>query len=346
LAGAMGFAQDYPPNGPGPYPQNPPYPENGPYAQNTPGPYPQNPYPQNGAPAGQPPYRQSGNPDAPGPGRGMARISLLNGNVSVRRGDSGEATAAVLNAPVGSGDTVLTSSAARVELQFDSADVARIAANSEVHMGDLQYHHNQIQVALGLVTFTVIRNSQAQSEIDTPDVAVHPKGQGAFRILVREDGSTEITVRAGEADIASAVGSQVLKSGQTMMVRGSQQDPEFQIVNAIQEDDWDRWNVERDHQLTRSISTRYVNPDVYGAEDLDQNGRWVNDGSYGQVWTPSGVGPDWAPYQAGRWVWEDYYGWTWVSSDPWGWAPYHYGRWYRASFGWAWWPGPVVGPCY
>ena len=281
----------------------------------------------------------------PGPGRGVARISLLNGDVSVRRGDSGDVTAAAINAPLMSGDALLTSSAGRAELQFDASNLARVAANSEVHMGDLEYRRNQVQVALGLLTYTVLRDTQSQNEIDTPLVAVRPKGRGAYRILVREDGSSEITVRAGDADIATAEGSQVLHAGQTMMVRGTKEDPEFQITQAIQEDEWDRWNVERDHQLLRATSTRYVNPDVNGAEDLDPYGRWVNDGSYGMVWTPT-VGPDWAPYREGRWIWGDDYGWTWVSYDPWGWAPYHYGRWYHASFGWAWWPGPFRGPCY
>ncbi len=258
----------------------------------------------------------------------------------MRRGDSGEVTAAVVNAPLTTGDAILTAAKARAEVQFDASNVARIAANSDVRMGDLTYQRHQIQIAIGLVTFTVLRNSGSQSEIDTPNVAVHSKGQGAYRILVREDGTSEITVRAGEADVASAKGSEVLRAGQTMLVRGPQDDPEFQINNAIAEDDWDRWNVERDHHLMESGSSRYVSPDVYGAEDLDNSGRWTNDGAYGTVWAPN-VAPDWAPYTMGRWVWVDYYGWTWVSSDPWGWAPYHYGRWYRASFGWAWWPGPI-----
>ena len=105
-------------------------------------------------------------------------------------------------------------------------------------------------------------------------------------------------------------------------------------------DAFDRWNDDRDRYLQRSQSYQHVSPDIGGAEDLDQNGQWVNDPNYGSVWQPT-VGPDWAPYQNGRWVWEDYYGWTWVSADPWGWAPYHYGRWFWGAGGWAWYPGPV-----
>jgi hypothetical protein len=124
-----------------------------------------------------------------------------------------------------------------------------------------------------------------------------------------------------------------------MMMRGTVAEPEFQVVAATGEDDWDRWNVDRDRVLMRSVSGRYVSPDVYGTEDLDANGRWVRDPSYGSVWTPT-VPPGWAPYRAGRWVWVDYYGWTWVSSDPWGWAPYHYGSWFMSpGIGWCWYPG-------
>ena len=36
--------------------------------------------------------------------RGVARISLMNGDVSVRRGDSGEWVAGVVNAPLLTGD--------------------------------------------------------------------------------------------------------------------------------------------------------------------------------------------------------------------------------------------------
>ena len=125
-----------------------------------------------------------------------------------------------------------------------------------------------------------------------------------------------------------------------MDARGPAADAEFQVVQGIPFDPFDRWNDERDRYIENSQSARHMSPDISGGEDLDQNGQWVNDPNYGSVWQPT-VGPDWAPYQNGRWVWEDYYGWTWVSADPWGWAPYHYGRWFWGAGGWAWYPGPI-----
>jgi hypothetical protein len=297
-----------------------------------PGPPGPNDQPQQQEPDGQ--YEQ---------GRGVARISILNGEVSVRRGDSGDVVAAAINGPLMANDSILTSSSSRVEIQLDWANLLRVGPNSEVRFAGLDVRGYQIQVAAGTVMFRVLRPSQAQAEIDTPSVAVHPLGQGTYRVSLHEDGTSEITVRTGEAEIFSPHGSERLGAGRTMYARGPASDPEFQEVAAIAPDSWDQWNNERDQYLLRSRSYDHVSRTVPGAEDLDQNGRWTNDPNYGSVWQPT-VPPGWAPYQNGQWVWEDYYGWTWVSYDPWGWAPYHYGRWFvGAGGGWSWYPGPVLG---
>ena len=280
------------------------------------------------------------------PGRAVARISILNGDVSVRRGDSGDVSAATVNGPLMADDRLLTSSNARAEVQLDSANMIRVGPNSEVRFVGMDLKSFQVQVAAGTVTFRTLRASQAQVEVDTPSVAVRPTRPGAYRVTVREDGSSEISVRSGEAEVDGQRGGERLQAGRTMNARGPAADPEFQVVPGLPLDNFDRWNDERDRYIQSSQSYQHVSPDIGGAEDLDQNGQWVNDPNYGSVWQPTNVGPDWAPYQNGRWVWEDYYGWTWVSADPWGWAPYHYGRWFMGVGGWSWYPGPVFGHPY
>jgi FecR protein len=276
------------------------------------------------------------------PGHAVARISVLMGDVSVRRGDSGDVVAAALNGPVMADDRVLTGASGRAEVELDSANTIRIGPNSEVRFTGMDVKSFQAQVGTGTVMFRTLRASQVQVEVDTPSVAVRPMRPGAYRVTVHEDGTSEITVRSGEAEIDSQRGGEHLEMGQTMDARGPAADAEFQVVQPVALDAFDRWNDERDRFILGSQSYQHVSPAISGAEDLDQNGQWVQDPNYGQVWQPSGVGPDWAPYQNGRWVWEDYYGWTWVSADPWGWAPYHYGRWFWGPGGWAWYPGPVL----
>ena len=278
--------------------------------------------------------------------RAVARISVINGDVSVRRGDSGEIVAAALNAPVLVQDGVITNQGSRAEVQFDSSNMIRMGPMAEIRLSELEYNRYQIQIARGTVTFRVLRDQTSEVELSTPTVSVRPVTRGSYRVTVRDDGTTEITVRSGDVDIYTPRGSERLSAGRMMLARGTPADPEVQVVGALQLDEWDQWNERRDRDLERSQSTQYVSKDIYGVEDLDNNGRWVADAEYGNVWSPYATA-GWAPYRNGRWVWEDYYGWTWVSYDSWGWAPYHYGSWfYRASFGWCWYPGERHGRHY
>ena len=77
-----------------------------------------------------------------------------------------------------------------------------------------------------------------------------------------------------------------------------------------------------------------------GYEDLDANGSWRVDATYGSVWTPTRVASGWTPYRDGHWSWVDPWGWTWVDDAPWGYAVSHYGRWANINNTWAWVPGP------
>ena len=281
----------------------------------------------------------------PGAGRGVARISLINGDVSVRRGDSGDWVAAAPNAPLVVDDRIATGSGSRAEVQFDSANLVRLAQDSEVRFTELSNRRYLMQVPHGTVSFSVLRNSDAYVEVSTPAVSVRPQVRGEYRVSVREDGSVEVTARSGEVEVYTPRGVERVRAGTTMEVRGTESDPEFQIVAAIPRDEWDQWNEQRDQNLERSQSYRYVSRDVYGVEDLDSYGSWVDVPGYGYCWRPVVVA-GWAPYRMGRWSWIDYYGWSWVSYDPWGWAPYHYGRWFYGQGGWCWWPGGIGGRHY
>lgn len=296
----------------------------------------QPPYPQN--PQG-PPQQQAQDDPPDAAEHGVARLSLVNGSVSVTR-DSGESIGSTVNAPLEAGDRVSTFENSRAEIQFDSSNMVRLGANSSVRIGDLQYHRYLVQIHQGTTLFRVFRDGDAQIQISTPSASVVPLRQGIYRVTVRPDGSSEITVREGEADLLSASGTERLPAGQTMLSRGSAGNAEFMNTAAIPMDDWDRWNDDRDRSFERAPdASRYAAPDIDGTQELASYGRWVWDPSYGYVWVPNNEPSDWAPYQNGRWDDLDYYGWSWTSYDPWGWAPYHYGNWYRSSFGWAWYPG-------
>jgi hypothetical protein len=311
---------------------------------------PQPPPPGQMPQPGQPPQLgqepQPGGPSGEGPAKvdqGVGRISMIHGAVSTQRGDSGTWAAAVLNQPVVNGDKVSTGPDGRGEVQLDYANILRLGSSSQANIANFTHKYIQIQVAQGLANYSVFGESEAEPEIDTPNVAVHPAHQdGVFRIEVRPDGDSVIIVRKGEAQISTPQGIGEVKQGEMATVRGSGADARYKIGPAPERDDWDRWNTDRDRMIHEAAAWHHTNKYYVGSEDLDANGSWEDAPDYGQVWVPNEPS-GWAPYRDGNWVWEPYYGWTWVGYEPWGWAPYHYGRWMWYGGAWAWWPGPVWG---
>ncbi len=292
----------------------------------------------------QPTEAQPGGPSGEAPAKtdqGVARVSLIHGDVSTQRGDSGDWSAAVLNQPVMTGDKVSTGDSARTELQLDFANILRLGPNSKANVANLTQKDIQIQLGEGIANYTVSKDSDAEPEIDTPNVSVHPAHHdGVFRIEVHPDGDTIVIVRQGEAQISTPQGSTEIRSGEMATIRGNADSAQYKISSAPDRDAWDQWNSDRDHVIQNASSWSHTNRRYTGSQDLDAYGNWQNVPDYGDVWVPNE--PDgWVPYRDGTWTYQPYYGWTWVGYEPWGWAPYHYGRWFPYGNSWAWWPGPV-----
>jgi len=294
----------------------------------------------------QPTDAQPGGPSGEAPAttdQGVGRISLIHGAVSTQRGDSGDWSAATLNQPVMTADKVSTGDDGRTEVQLDYANTLRLSRNTKANLANLTHKNIQVQLSEGLVTYSVSKDSEAEPEIDTPNVSVHPSHHdGVFRIEVQPDGDTTVIVRKGEAQIATPQGSTEVRSGEMATIRGNSESAQYKISQAPDHDDWDRWNSDRDHIIRDANSWHHTNHYYTGAHDLDAYGQWRHVDDYGDVWYPN-ESEDWVPYRNGNWVYEPYYGWTWVGYEPWGWAPYHYGRWLWSGGAWGWWPGPSYG---
>jgi hypothetical protein len=276
---------------------------------------------------------------------------VAQGDVSTLRRDSEEWVATTANAPVVPGDTIATGPGSRTEIQLDYANVLRLGEGTEARVAELTRTRIQIQAASGLVDFAVLKGTEADVEIDTPNLAIHPLGEGVYRLQVNSPESTQLTVLNGRAEVTTPQGGTNVGGGQVIYVKGAE-DPEYQIAQWNYKDDWDRWNDARDHTIADAQAWQYTNRYYTGSEDLDRYGEWVQVPGYGWCWTPY-VDAEWVPYRNGRWVSDPYYQWTWVGYEPWGWAPYHYGRWFFYDGHWCWWPAvgfdgprPIWGPGY
>src|SRR5262249_23762080 len=131
----------------------------------------------------------------------VARVSLVHGDVSMQRGDSGDWVAATLNTPLVRGDQLATSEKSRTEIQLDYANILRLAAHSQVKIADLTRTRIQIQVSEGYANYSVFKGNEADVEIDTPNVAVKPLRPGRYRVQVNSDFETAVILLHPETQI-------------------------------------------------------------------------------------------------------------------------------------------------
>ncbi len=246
-----------------------------------------------------------------------------------------------MNRPFTTGDRMWVDADARAEIQDGSAMI-RLRANTSVAVLNLDDSITQLQLTQGALNVRVHHLAPGQMfEVDTPNLAFTMRHSGDFRIAVDPDGNlTEVTVRKGQGEITGEGADYLVDAQQSYRFSGSDLRL-YEFFNAPRLDEFDQWALQRDRAFDASESARFVSPDVIGYQDLDANGNWRFDETYGNVWVPYRVDADWAPYRDGHWSWIDPWGWTWVDSAPWGFAVSHYGRWAHIGRNWCWVPGPM-----
>jgi hypothetical protein len=273
-------------------------------------------------------------------GPGVARVSVVEGSAIVQRGDSRTQTKAVRNAPMLPGDYISTGSASRAELQFDGFTAVRLGGNVQARITSNDPDNRKMQLADGTVEIGMVRDGQLL-QIDTPSVTVRARRAGDYRISIGSDGSSWITARRGDVDVATPAQAYTLETGKTLVARGTASQPAIGFVSEVALDSFDDFNVQRDRTMVAALNASpNLNPAIAGFDNLAAYGQWRSVAGYGQSWVPNEPA-GWVPYRNGSWTWEDGYGWTWIGAEQWGWTPYHYGNWFYCdcgSSGWAWLP--------
>ncbi len=277
----------------------------------------------------------------------VARLALIHGAVSFVPAGENDWVEAQMNRPLVTGDKLWTDNAARAELQLGDATI-RADQQTSVNFLDLDDQNAQVEMTQGTINLRVRRLYDGQSyEVDTPTLAFVINRVGEYRVDIAPGGNgTMVTVFHGSGDAYGESGARFrVEEGQSVRFNDAQLH-DYASNNVPNPDDFDRFCFARDASWDSSPSRQYVSEEVIGYDDLDANGSWSDEPDYGNVWYPSEVAEDWAPYSYGSWGWVGGYGWTWVDSAPWGFAPFHYGRWAYIHNRWGWCPGPIHGRPY
>src|SRR6267378_6038015 len=189
-------------------------------------------------PAQYPPERPGQPQQAPNDS-GAARISFIHGDLATQHSNSSEWVAATLNTPVVNGDHLSTGKRSRVEIQLDHANILRMSDESTANVVNLSRTQIQLQIGQGLMNYDVLKDSEANVEIDTPNVAIRPQmNEGSYRISVNSNGETIVDVRKGSAEISTAQGSPRVDRDQRITIQGNADNAQYNVSEAFRKDDW------------------------------------------------------------------------------------------------------------
>lgn len=267
---------------------------------------------------------------------GLARISLVEGNVQLRGSDAPDWLPVAVNTPLDEGDSIWCPPGSRAEIQLRNGTCIRLDENSSLDLLAIEDDFAQLHLGLGHLYARTTNGREQSLQIDTADTTVKIYSRARLRVDLTEEGDTDVSIIRGAAYVEGNGSRTRLHAGEMLTADNGR----AEISPLAPPDAWERWNLERDRVVYARVGDRRYLPEQLAIyeDDLEGSGQWLQAPGYGYVWRPTVIVSDWAPYQVGRWVWRggDY---VWISAESWGWAPYHYGRWVVIpSRGWCWVP--------
>jgi hypothetical protein len=273
----------------------------------------------------------------------VGRVSDIEGAVSFLPPGNQDWVEVLRNFPITSGEAFWTGDGGRAELQLGGVQ-ARLDYETELDVVALDYGQTRLSVPQGSVNIRLWRVPDGGVTIATPAGDVRLDQPGAYRLDVGapdENGAyppVEVTsLEGGPAEAPGVYGFVDVPPGAAAVIYAGY-DPDLQDAQEAAIDDWAR---DREAQLRYARYDWQAETET-GYQDLATYGRFESNPDYGQVWFPSDVPSDWAPYHYGQWSYVEPWGWTWVDDQPWGFAPFHYGRWIQIDGRWGWVRGQAV----
>jgi hypothetical protein len=279
----------------------------------------------------------------------VGRLSYMEGTVSFHTADQGQWSPATLNYPVVAGESFWTEPQSRAEIQVGSAEI-RIDETAALDIVALDDRSTRLQLDQGVVNVHLRAAPRSPMQVMTPYGEVDIMAAGSYHIDAgHPEGDApppriEVTTLEGQAEMVGPRSRVQILAGESAFVGGNPVSFTLAEGNSTPFDDW---ALQRERREEAFAAAQYVSPEATGYQDLDDYGRWSGDPTYGNVWYPTAVAADWAPYRYGHWAWVPPWGWTWIDDAPWGFAPFHYGRWVEIEGRWGWCPGErLVRPVY
>jgi FecR protein len=294
-----------------------------------------------------------------------ARLTYLQGTVTINQADNTASEPAQLNLPLLAGVRLSTGEDGQAEVEFEDGSVVRLTPNSILSLDnltvesggvfttDLSLLHGLAYLELRATAqyrYTLNAGGDILSPVENATVRVNfDQSPAIFAVL---DGTVHIERQGGPDNDSANAGYQAdVRAGESLRVDSADPNRYF-LTQVIAGESWDRWNEDLDKAAaaeaanSTEVRNNYAGAQGYGWSDLDANGSWYDVPGQGPVWQPqaAAVGSGFDPYGNGAWVSYPGTGYVWASGYSWGWTPYRCGNWsYFTDFGWGWAPGSGCG---
>lgn len=279
-------------------------------------------------------------------------VAALDGTATLTSAGQGPGETAELNQPLLAGDAVRVARGARVEIALADRNLLRVGGDSAVYLsriafsGDRGDRTTRLELEQGEVVLVVSDEAlgDALPELRAGSVEVVIHEPGTYRVRRDASGWTEVVVREGFAEVATADGSVIVRSGEAAIASTGRR--RVDQIAAGARSPLELWGEQLLEQAAQARNaTLYVEPELaYRAAPMAGHGTWLTIDAVA-YWQPR-VEVGWRPYTHGRWAWTPS-GLTWVSYERWGWVPYHYGTWSEiGGYGWVWRPGRRYSPAW
>jgi hypothetical protein len=288
-----------------------------------------------------------------------ARLSFLQGDVTVDHLDNTAGDPAQINMPLAEGARLSTGEDGQAEVEFEDGSVVRLTPNSSLGLSVLnidpaENFHTQMTLLHGLIYAELRASSKYFYVVDAGGALISPVANTTIRINLDQPPATvsvfDGTVQVEHASTPQADGyKKDVRAGESLTGDPSDSS-QYSVSQNVEQDSWDEWNRARhqaaaDEALNRTtVRDRFAGDQGYGWSDLDANGSWYDVPGQGQVWQPMvAQDVDFDPYGYGSWVAYPGAGYVWASGYVWGWTPFRCGCWsYWNGFGWGWSPAGTV----
>jgi len=193
--------------------------------------------------------------------RSFARLSYITGNTFIQNISDLAYEEGIINRPVIEGDRVGTTDG-RAEIFMRDGTYLRLDNNTKIDFLNIPKQGNnitEVRLWTGNIYFSVGKLEEEKNiEIHTADVSFYILDRGLYRIDIRENSETVISVFQGMVEATSESGSVLIKKSQKMEIVQGQFTSRPKSFTLAVDDSFDRWSEYRDSQVRKRIANNHL----------------------------------------------------------------------------------------